>query len=34
VGFAVVLAAFGTALGLAGFLGWGLHPDALAKFLT
>lgn len=34
VGFAVLLATFGTLLGLAGFLGWSLHPDALAKFLS
>jgi uncharacterized protein HemX len=34
VGFAVLLATFGTVLGLAGFLGWSLHPDALAKFLS
>jgi hypothetical protein len=31
---AVVFAAFGTVLGLAGFLGWAIHPDAIAKFLS
>jgi hypothetical protein len=34
VAFAVLVAGFGVALGLAGFLGWNLHPDAFAKFLT
>jgi hypothetical protein len=34
VGFAVLVAAFGVVLGLAGFLGWDIHPDAFAKFLT
>lgn len=34
VAFAVAVAVFGVVLGLAGFLGWNLHPDALAKFLT
>jgi Domain of unknown function (DUF4337) len=29
--FAASLAVFGGALGLAGFLGWNLHPDFLAK---
>jgi type VI protein secretion system component VasF len=32
--FAVLVAAFGVVLGLAGFLGWNIHPDAFAKFLT
>jgi Domain of unknown function (DUF4337) len=31
--FGFVLAAFGVALGLAGFLGWSLHPNFLAKIL-
>jgi hypothetical protein len=31
--FAASLAVFGVALGLAGFLGWNLHPDFLAKIL-
>jgi hypothetical protein len=31
VGF--VLAAFGVALGISGFLGWNLHPNFLAKLL-
>ena len=30
---AVAFAAFGTVLGLAGFLGWSIHPEAIAKFL-
>jgi hypothetical protein len=34
VGFAVLVAGFGVVLGLAGFLGWNIHPDAFAKFLT
>jgi hypothetical protein len=34
VGFAVLVAGFGIVLGLAGFLGWSIHPDAFAKFLT
>ena len=34
VGVAVVFAGFGVVLGLAGFLGWNVHPDAIAKFLT
>jgi hypothetical protein len=33
LGIALVFALFGTTLGLAGFLGWNLHPDALAKLL-
>lgn len=32
--FAIVFGAFGTLLGLAGFLGWAIHPDAIAKFLS
>jgi len=34
VGIAVVFAAFGVVMGLAGFFAWGIHPDAIAKFLT
>jgi hypothetical protein len=34
VGVAILFAGFGVVLGLAGFLGWNLHPDAIAKFLT
>jgi hypothetical protein len=33
LGIALVFALFGTTLGLAGFLGWNLHPDAVAKVL-
>jgi hypothetical protein len=32
--FALVFALFGVVLGLAGFLGWNLHPDALARVLS
>ena len=28
------LAGFGVLMGAAGFLGWSLHPDAIAKLLT
>ncbi|MBI3653821.1 MAG: DUF4337 domain-containing protein [Acidobacteria bacterium] len=31
---ALVFGGFGTLLGLAGFLGWAIHPDAIAKFLS
>ena len=34
VGLAVVFALCGVVLSLAGFLGWSLHPDAVAKILT
>ncbi|HEX4964415.1 MAG TPA: DUF4337 domain-containing protein [Thermoanaerobaculia bacterium] len=34
VAIAVLFAGFGVVLGLAGFLGWGFHPDAFAKFLS
>lgn len=34
VGVAVAFATFGTVLGLAGFLGWAIHPEAIAKFLS
>jgi hypothetical protein len=34
VGVAILFAGFGVVLGLAGFLGWNIHPDALAKFLS
>jgi len=33
LGVAIVFATFGVMLGLAGFLGWNLHPDWLAKLL-
>jgi DNA repair ATPase RecN len=33
LGVAIVFALFGTILGLAGFLGWTLHPDWLAHLL-
>ena len=29
-----VIAGFGTALGLAGFIGWNIHPDWLIKLLS
>ena len=31
---AVLFAAFGVLMGISGFLGWNLHPDAFAKFLS
>ncbi len=34
VAVAVLFACFGVTMGLAGFLGWNVHPDALAKFLS
>ena len=34
VGVAVLFAGFGVVMGLSGFLGWNLHPDAFAKFLS
>jgi hypothetical protein len=34
VAVAVLFACFGVTMGLAGFLGWNIHPDALAKFLS
>jgi len=34
VGLAILFAGFGVVMGLAGFLGWSLHPDAIAKLLT
>ena len=34
VAVAVLFAAFGVLMGTAGFLGWNLHPDAFAKFLS
>ncbi len=34
VGVALFFAIAGLVFGLAGFLGWGLHPDAVAKILT
>jgi hypothetical protein len=30
---AIVFASLGTILGLAGFLGWSMHPDWLARLL-
>jgi DNA repair ATPase RecN len=33
LGVAIVFASFGTILGLAGFLGWNMHPDWLASLL-
>ena len=33
LGVAIVFASFGTILGIAGFLGWNLHPDWLAGLL-
>ena len=32
--FALVFAVFGTMFGLAGFLGWNMHPDWLARVLS
>ncbi|MEA2604878.1 MAG: hypothetical protein QOF89_5870 [Acidobacteriota bacterium] len=34
VGLAIVFAGFGVLMGMAGFLGWNLHPDAIARLLT
>jgi hypothetical protein len=34
VGVAIAFATFGVVMGLAGFFAWGIHPDAIAKFLT
>jgi Domain of unknown function (DUF4337) len=34
VAVAILFAAFGVVMGLAGFFGWGIHPDAFAKFLS
>jgi hypothetical protein len=34
VAVALVFAVFGFILGMAGFLGWAFHPDAIAKVLT
>jgi len=34
VGLAILFAGFGVLMGAAGFLGWNLHPDAIAKLLT
>jgi len=34
VGLAILFAAFGVLMGLAGFFAWGIHPDAFAKFLS
>ena len=34
VAVAVLFAGFGVVMGLAGFFGWAIHPDAFAKFLS
>jgi len=34
VAVAVLFAGFGVLMGLAGFFGWAIHPDAFAKFLS
>ena len=34
LGFAVAFAVFGAVLGLAGFLGWLIHPESLARLLS
>ena len=34
LGLAFLFAAFGAVMGVAGFLGWTLHPDALARLLS
>lgn len=34
LGFGAVMAAVGVLFGLAGFLGWGLHPDFLTRLLS
>ena len=34
LGLALLFAGFGGVLGVAGFLGWSLHPDALARLLS
>jgi hypothetical protein len=34
LGFASLFMFFGVLFGLAGFFGWGIHPDFLAKFLS
>ena len=34
LGLALLFAVFGGVLGVAGFLGWSLHPDALARLLS
>ncbi len=34
VGLAILFASFGVLMGMAGFLSWNLHPDAIAKLLT
>jgi hypothetical protein len=31
---AIVFMVFGVVMGLAGFCGWAVHPDAFAKFLS
>jgi len=34
LGLASIFMFFGVLMGLAGFFGWGIHPDFLAKFLS
>lgn len=34
LGLALLFAAFGGVLGVAGFMGFSLHPDALARLLS
>jgi len=34
LGVAAIFMFFGVLMGLAGFFGWGIHPDFLAKFLS
>jgi len=34
VSVALMFGSFGAVLGLAGFLGWNLHPEVIAKFLS
>ena len=34
LGLALLFAGFGGVLGVAGFLGWSLHPDSLARLLS
>jgi hypothetical protein len=34
LGLAAIFMFFGVLMGLAGFFGWGIHPDFLAKFLS
>lgn len=34
VAVAIAFSCFGVVMGLAGFLGWNIHPDAIAKWLS